>query len=260
MKSMYIGATGMDAQVLRIDTIANNLANANTSGFKKSQVDFADLMYVAMRRPGGGQTEATQTPTGLEVGTGVTPAGTLKIFTEGPITNTGGDCDMAITGDGFFQVETPSGEIRYTRDGGFRLGADGTVVTAAGYPLYPRLTLPMDVTYISIGSDGTVTITQPGGTPTAVGNVQLAKFTNPAGLSSEGGNLFSETVASGAATVGTPGQLGFGEVKQGYLETSNVDVVNELVDLIIAERTYELNSKVVKTGDRILQATNSIVT
>lgn len=259
MKSMYTAATGMDAQVLRIDTIANNLANANTAGFKRSQVDFADLMYVAMRRPGGGQTETTQTPTGLEVGTGVTPVATLKVFTAGPITSTEGEFDMAITGAGFFQVEMPSGEIRYTRDGSFRVGPDGTVVNAEGNPLYPRLTLPTDAIYISIGVDGTVTVTQHGGTPAAVGNVQLARFTNPAGLSSEGDNLFAESVASGAPTVGTPGQLGLGQVKQGYLETSNVDVVNELVDLIIAERTYELNSKVVKTGDRVLQATNYIV-
>lgn len=256
---MYTAATGMDAQVLRVDTIANNLANANTTGFKKSQVDFSDLMYVAMLAPGGGQTSSTQMPTGLEVGTGVTPVSTLRIFTEGPVSPTDGKFDVAITGDGFFQVETPNGETRYTRDGNFRMDANGLVVNSQGNPLFPRITVPVDATDISVGSDGSVSVTTPGGTPTVVGNIQLAMFTNPGGLSSEGGNLFAETVASGSPKVGTPGQLGFGQVKQGYLEGSNVDVVRELVDLIMAERTYELNSKVIKTGDRILQVTNSIV-
>jgi flagellar basal-body rod protein FlgG len=256
---MYTAATGMDAQTIRIDTIANNLANANTTGFKKSQVDFADLMYVVLRRPGGGQTEATQTPTGLEIGTGVSPVSTLKIFTAGPIANTAGEFDLAITGPGFFQVETPSGEVKYTRDGNFRVGADGTVVTTHGYPLYPGLTLPTDTTSVSIGADGTVAATTPGSDPAQIGTIQLADFTNPAGLSSEGANLYAETIASGPVTTGTPGLNGLGEIKQGYLEMSNVEVVTELVDLIIAQRTYELNSKVVKAGDRILQATNYVV-
>jgi len=259
MRAMYTAATGMDAQVLRIDTIANNLANANTTGFKKSQVDFADLMYVVMRRPGGGQTEVTQTPTGLEVGTGVSPVSTLKIFTEGAIANTAGELDLCIMGAGFFQIETPTGEVKYTRDGNLRCSADGTIVTSQGYPLYPRITVPTDATSISIGSDGTITVTTPGADPAIIGTIQLATFTNPGGLSSDGGNLYSETIASGPVTTGTPGQLGLGEVKQGYVEMSNVDVVTELVDLIIAERTYELNSKVVKTGDRVLQAANYIV-
>ncbi|MHC4591710.1 MAG: flagellar basal-body rod protein FlgG, partial [Planctomycetota bacterium] len=256
MKAMYTAATGMDAQTIRIDTIANNLANASTTGFKKSQVDFADLMYVVLRRPGAEQTEATETPTGLEVGTGVTPVSTLKIFTGGPIANTAGEFDLAITGRGFFQVETPTGEIKYTRDGNFRVSADGTVVTSQGYPLYPRLTVPTDAIAVNIGSDGTVTATTPGSDPSQIGSIQLADFTNPAGLSSDGANLYSETVASGPVTIGTPGDIGLGEIKQGYLEMSNVEVVTELVDLIIAQRTYELNSKVVKAGDRILQATN----
>ncbi len=259
MRAMYTAATGMDAQTIRIDTVANNLANANTTGFKKSQVDFADLMYVAMRRPGATQTSASQTPTGLELGTGVTPVSTLKVFTGGAISNTAGEFDMAITGDGFFQVESPTGETKYTRDGNFRVGADGTVVTSQGYPLYPRLSIPTDALAVAIGSDGTVTAESPGGEPSQVGSIQLANFTNPAGLASEGGNLYAETVASGPATAGTPGRDGLGELKQGYLEMSNVEVVNELVDLIIAQRTYELNSKVVKAGDRILQATNFIV-
>jgi len=259
MKAMYTAATGMDAQTIRIDTIANNLANANTTGFKKSQVDFADLLYVTMRRPGGGATEATQTPTGLEIGSGVFPVSTLKIFTEGVVANTAGDLDLAITGPGFFQVETPTGEVKYTRDGSFRVGPDGTIVNSQGYVLSPPITVPTDAAEISVGSDGTISVITPGSEPTVIGTIQLVNFTNPAGLASEGGNLFAETVASGPPTTGTAGQNGFGEIKQGYLEMSNVDVVSELVDLIIAQRTYELNSKVVKAGDRVLQATNYLV-
>ena len=260
MRAMYTAATGMDAQTLRIDPIANNLANADTTGFKKSQVDFADLMYIVMHRPGGVQTEATQMPTGLEVGTGVSPVSTLKIFTGGAISNTDGELDLAISGEGFFQVETPSGEVKYTRDGSFRVGPDGTVVSSLGYPLYPRLSIPTNALSVSVGSDGTVAVTTPDSEPAAIGSIQLADFTNPAGLSSEGGNLFAETIASGPVTAGTAGLNGLGEIKQGYLEMSNVEVVKELVDLIIAQRTYELNSKVVKAGDRMLQATNSVVT
>jgi len=259
MKAMYTAATGMEAQTLRIDTVANNLANANTTGFKKSQVDFADLMYVVMQWPGGGQTEGTQMPTGLEVGSGVFPVSTLKIFTAGSITNTDGALDLALTGPGFFQVETPTGEIQYTRDGNFRVGPDGTVVNSQGYPISPSLSIPTDAVDISVGSDGTVTVTTPGSDPSIIGNIQLANFTNPAGLASQGGNRYAETVASGTPTTGTPGTDGLGEVKAGYLEMSNVDVVKELVDLIISQRTYELNSKVVKAGDRVLQATNYIV-
>jgi flagellar basal-body rod protein FlgG len=255
---MYTAATGMDAQTLRIDTIANNLANANTTGFKKSQVDFAELMYLTRRRAGGGSTSNTETPTGLQVGSGVFPVSTLRIFTDGVVENTSGELDMAITGDGFFQVETPTGEVKYTRDGNFRRDAEGVVVTSQGYPLYPQLSLPTDVQSVSIGSDGTVSILNHDGSRTSLGQIQLADFRNPAGLSSEGGNLLAETQASGPPITGTPGYDGFGELKQGYLEKSNVEVVTELVDLIVAQRTYELNSKVVKAGDRVLQSTNYI--
>ncbi len=259
MRAMYTAATGMDAQMVRIDTVANNLANANTSGFKKSRVDFADLMYVALREPDGGQTQTTDTPTGLEVGTGVSAVSTLKVFTQGAVSKTDGELDMAIMGQGFFQVEVPNGDIRYTRDGNFRTGPDGGIVNSRGYPLYPRLSLPTDVTAISIGTDGTLSILDGAGQQSTVGTVQLARFANPAGLASKGGNMFGETVASGTPTTGTAGAGGFGELLQGYVETSNVSVVKELVDLIMAQRTYELNSKVVKAGDRILQATNYLV-
>ncbi len=260
MKAMQTAATGMEAQTLRIDTIANNLANADTTGFKKSQVDFAELMYITMRWPGGGSTQDTSTPTGLQVGSGVFPVSTLKIFTEGTVNSTAGQCDMAIDGPGFFQVETPSGATQYTRDGNFRVNVDGLMVNSQGFPIYPQLTIPQDSTAISIGSDGTVTAQSSDGTPTTVGQIQLANFRNPAGLSSEGSNMYAETVASGAPQTGSAGSAGYGQIKQGYLETSNVDVVNELVDLITAQRTYELNSKVVKAGDHILQTTNQIAT
>lgn len=260
MKAMHTAATGMDAQMLRINTISNNLANADTTGFKKSQVDFADLMYVTEKWPGGGQTETTQMPTGLEVGSGVYPVSSLKVFSDGVVTNTAGELDLSIAGDGFFQVETPTGEIKYSRDGSFRMGPDGTVLNSQGFPLYPRLTIPQDATGVSVASDGTVSVSSPGADPTTVGTIQLADFVNPAGLSSEGGNMFAETVASGPANTGSPGRDGLGELKQGYLEMSNVEVVQELVNLIVAQRTYELNSKVVRAGDRIMQAANHVVT
>jgi flagellar basal-body rod protein FlgG len=260
MKAMHTAATGMDAQLLRINTISNNLANADTTGFKKSQVDFADLMYVTEKWPGGGQTETTQMPTGLEVGSGVYPVSSLKVFSDGVVTNTAGELDLSIAGDGFFQVETPTGEIKYSRDGSFRMGPDGTVLNSQGYPLYPRLTIPQDATGVSVASDGTVSVSSPGADPTTVGTIQLADFVNPAGLSSEGGNMFAETVASGPANTGSPGRDGLGELNQGYLEMSNVEVVQELVNLIVAQRTYELNSKVVRAGDRIMQAANHVVT
>ena len=258
MKAMYTAATGMDGQTIRINTIANNLANANTTGFKKSQVDFADLMYMVMQRPGGAATAETQMPTGLEIGSGVTPVSALRIFTQGGAANTAGELDLMVAGPGFFQVQAPDGTTRYTRDGNFRRGPEGGVVTSQGYPLTQNLTVPNQATGVSVGSDGTVSAIIPGAEPQVIGQIQLALFPNPAGLSAEGGNLFSETGASGTPTVGIPGQNGLGEIKQGYLEMSNVDVVTELVDLIIAQRTYELNSKVVKAGDRILQATNYV--
>ena len=218
MKAMQTAATGMEAQTLRIDTIANNLANADTAGFKKSQVDFADLMYTTMRPAGGGSTQSTQTPTGLQIGSGVFPVSTLRVFTEGTLTPTSGDLTLAINGEGFFQVTTPSGTVKYTRDGNFRVGADGSVVSSQGYPIYPALSVPSDSVGLSVGTDGTVTSTPSSGTPAVIGQMQLATFRNPAGLSSEGNNLLSETTASGSPLVGTPGTPGYGELEQGYLE------------------------------------------
>jgi flagellar basal-body rod protein FlgG len=254
---MHTAATGMIAQTLRVDTIANNLANANTTGFKKTQMDFADLMYVVTAYPGARVTGGNEMPTGLEMGSGVMPVSTLKIFTSGSFTKTDNALDLAIAGDGFFQIQAVNGETRYTRDGNFRIASDGTVVNSEGFPLSPSITVPTDAEHVAVSADGTVVATV-GETSTESGTVTLARFVNPAGLSSVGGNLFKETDASGTPTTGTPGEAGYGTIQQGYLEMSNVDVVTELVDLIIAQRTYELNAKVIKAGDRILNVTNSI--
>lgn len=259
MKAMHTAATGMEAQVTRIDTVANNLSNANTTGFKESQVDFADLMYETQVQAGGAQTQETQMPTGLEIGSGVTTVSTLKVFTQGSVKETGGEMDMAISGDGFFQVEGPDGETYYTRAGNFRINADGQLVNSRGYQLSPSISIPTDAVAVEVGSDGTVTAVNQDMSQSQVGTIQLANFVNPAGLASKGGTLYVETEASGTPTVGTPGLNGLGEVRQGYLEESNVDVVGELVDLIAAQRTYELNSKVVQAGDRILQLTNELM-
>lgn len=259
MKAMHTAATGMDAQVTRIDTVANNLANSNTTGFKESQVDFADLMYEARKQPGGAATQETEMPTGMEVGSGVKAVSTLKIFTQGSVKQTGGQLDMAVSGDGFFQVEGPDGQTYYTRAGNFRVNADGEIVNSKGYQLSPSVSVPDTAIAVEIGSDGTVTAVNADQTQSQVGNIELAKFVNPAGLASKGGTLYAETEASGTPEVGTPGLNGLGQIQQGYLEESNVDVVNELVDLIGAQRTYELNSKVVKAGDRVLQTTNQLM-
>ena len=260
MKAMDTAATGMDAQVTRIDTVSNNLANANTAGFKESQVDFADLMYEHRKSPGAARTQETRMPTGLEIGSGVEAVSTLKIFDQGSVKKTGGDLDMAIKGSGFFQVQGPNGQVHYTRDGNFRVNSEGQVVNSQGYRLTPAITIPDNAASVQVGSDGTVSvINEQDNTQTQVGTIQLVDFVNPGGLKSEGGNLYAETEASGPPQVGTPGRGGLGEIKQGYVEESNVDVVGELVDLIGAQRTYELNSKVVKAGARILQATNQLV-
>ena len=260
MKAMHTAATGMDAQVMRIDTIANNLANAQTTGYKETQADFADLMYESVHRPGGARTQQTSMPSGLQIGSGVKPVSTLKVFTQGSLKKTDGKLDMAIEGRGFFQVEGPNGQVYYTRDGNFSVNSEGTVVNSEGYRLYPTLSVPREAQSIEIGSDGTVTVKMPGDAgQTEVGSIQLATFANPGGLSSEGGNLYAETAASGSPQTLAPGSEGAGSLQQGYLEKSNVDVVSELVDLIRAQRTYELNSKVVKAGDRVLRASNRLL-
>jgi len=248
----------MAAQQMLLDVIANNLANINTTGFKRSQVDFQDLLYVKMRHPGAEVATGINTPTGLEIGSGVRTSGIAKVFTGGELQSTGRPLDIAITGAGFLQVTTPSGEIRYTRDGALQLNAQGAVVTTTGYALSPSITISEDTVSIDIGKDGTVSETDSSGQTSSVGSIQLVRFANPSGLSAEGDNLFVETEASGTPTTGTAGEQGFGDIQQGFLEKSNVQMVSELVNLITAQRAYEVNSRAIKAGDEMLRNSISI--
>jgi flagellar basal-body rod protein FlgG len=260
IKALFTSSTGMDAQQTVIDNTANNLANVNTTGFKKGQADFQDLLYVTQRTPGSEISSGLNVPTGLQVGSGVRVAGITKVFTAGALTNTGNPLDVAINGDGFFQVTLPNGEIRYTRDGSLRMNAVGNIVTTDGFQISPSMTIPSDALSISIGSDGTVTAQTAGSTsPTSVGQLTLTRFPNPAGLSAEGGNLFSETASSGSPIIATPGLNGTGMLQQGFLERSNVDMVNEMVNLILAQRAYEFNTRSIKTADNMLSDTTELV-
>ena len=258
IRSLWSSATGMQAQTLNIDIISNNLANVGTSGFKKSRADFQDLLYQTLRSPGVASSADTQVPTGIQVGHGVRPAATQKMFTQGEFKHTQNQLDMAIEGNGFFHIIQPSGENAYTRAGTFKLDSDGRVVTSDGYPMEPELTVPADAIAISIGTDGTVSVLLPGDNqPSTIGNIELATFVNPAGMNSIGRNLYTPTASSGDATTGTPGEDGYGTIAQGYLEMSNVSVVDEMVNMIVAQRAYETNSKAIQASDEMLQtATN----
>jgi flagellar basal-body rod protein FlgG len=261
IRSFYTAATGMDAQQLQVDNTANNLANVNTTGYKRGEMAFQDLLYLNLLQPGTEILQGTPVPTGLQIGNGVRVAGNTKVFTEGTLTNTGNPLDMAIQGDGFFQVTLPDGTLRYTRDGAFRLNANGQLVTSDGFPLTPNITIPNDAVSVAIATDGTVSVVTAGAptTSTTVGQITLARFPNPAGLSAEGRNLFNQTGASGAPITATPGQTGAGTIQEGFLEQSNVDVVTELVNLILAQRAYEFNTRAVRVSDEMLQATNDLV-
>ena len=258
LRSFSTSATGMAAQQMLLDVIANNLANINTTGFKRSQVDFQDLLYVKMRHPGAEVATGINSPTGLEIGCGVRTAGIAKVFTGGELQSTGRPLDVAITGAGFLQVTTPAGEIRYTRDGALQLNAQGAVVTTTGYALSPSITISEGTVSIDIGKDGTVSETDSSGQTSSVGNIQLVRFANPSGLSAEGDNLLVETEASGTPTTGTAGEQGFGSIQQSFLEKSNVQMVSELVSLITAQRAYEVNSRAIKAGDEMLRNSISI--
>jgi flagellar basal-body rod protein FlgG len=259
MRSLWSAATGMQAQTLNIDVISNNLANVSTSGFKKSRADFQDLLYQTLRSPGVASSADTQVPTGIQVGLGVRPAATQKMFSEGDLSHTQNQLDMAIEGSGFFQVTQPNGDIAYSRAGTFKLDSDGRIVTSDGYPLEPEITVPGDATSVSIGSDGTVSALLAGQTqPSSIGNIELASFINPAGLNSIGRNLYIQSGSSGDPTTGTPGQNNFGTIAQGYLEMSNVSVVDEMVNMITAQRAYETNSKTIQASDEMLQTANNL--
>jgi flagellar basal-body rod protein FlgG len=249
----------MQAQELNIDVISNNLANVNTSGFKKSRAEFQDLLYETLRPPGASSSEDTIVPTGIQLGHGARPAAVLKIFTQGDFQNTKNELDLAIEGDGFFQILMPNGEVAYTRSGEFKLDRDGTIVNPDGFPLEPELTIPTDTVSISVGMDGTVSVIQAGdATPSEIGTMQMARFINPAGLRSLGKNLFVPTEASGDEITGTAGEDGFGTIAQGFLEMSNVSVVDEMVNMITAQRAYETNSKAIQTSDDMLQIANNL--
>ncbi len=260
LRAFSTAATGMTAQQMIVDTIANNLANINTVGFKRSQVDFQDLVYLRLQEPGRELAAGVPAPTGFEIGSGVRPASTLKVFTQGEMENTGRELDVAIQGDGFFRVRLPGGEERYTRDGSLRVDANGSLVTANGHVVDPGITIPQDARSISIGADGSVTVFQgSSNTATNVGQITLVRFTNPAGLSAEGGNLLAKTPASGEEITGTAGEDGFGSIQTGFLERSNVQMVTELVSLITAQRAYEINSRAIRAGDEMLTTANRLV-
>jgi flagellar basal-body rod protein FlgG len=253
-QALWIAKTGLDAQQTRMSVISNNLANVNTTGFKQDRAVFEDLLYQTIRQPGAQSSSSTELPSGLMLGTGVRTVATEKSHTQGNIIQTGNALDMAVQGRGFFQVLMPEGDIGYTRDGTFQIDSNGQMVMSNGYPLEPAITIPSEAQSITIGNDGTVSVLQAGQTsPSIVGNVQLADFINPTGLQPVGENLFKETSASGSVTTGTPGQTGLGTVISGALETSNVNVVTELINMIETQRAYEMNSKAISTADQMLQ-------
>ena len=258
IRSLYVAKTGLEAEQTRMDVIANNLANVNTTGFKGARAVFQDLLYQNLTQPGAQSSQSTQYPSGLQLGTGVRPVAAERLMTQGNLTQTGNSLDVAINGQGFFQVLKPDGTIAYTRDGTFQLNNQGQLVTASGYLLQPTVTVPASAQTITIGNDGTVSVTLPGqAAPQQVGSLQLASFVNPTGLQSIGDNLYLQTGSSGAPNTGQPTLNGLGSVQQGYLESSNVNVVAELVDMISTQRAYEVNSKAVQASDQMLQYVNN---
>ncbi|MCC5464212.1 flagellar basal-body rod protein FlgG [Pelosinus baikalensis] len=254
MRSLWTAASGMVAQQANIDVVSNNLANVNTTGFKKSRSDFEDLMYQTIRQSGTATGADTQLPTGIQLGSGVRQVATQKIYTQGPTQSTGNDLDMTIEGDGFFQITMSDGTINYTRDGAFKRDEQGRIVNSEGYPLEPAITIPEGSSNIAISSDGRVSAKLAGQTASQeLGQIQLVKFVNPAGLDSAGHNLLKETAASGTPVASDPGVDGTGTIMQKYLEMSNVQVVEEMVNMIVAQRAYEINSKAITTSDTMLE-------
>ncbi|MFN3883342.1 MAG: flagellar basal-body rod protein FlgG [Rhodocyclaceae bacterium] len=253
IRSLWIAKTGLDAQQTNLDVISHNLANVSTNGYKRQRAVFEDLLYQNLRQPGAQSTQQTQIPSGLQLGVGVRTIATEHIHTQGNLQKTENPLDIAINGQGFFQIQMPDGTLAYTRDGAFQRDSTGQIVTSSGYPLSPAITIPADAVSVTISRDGIVSVLQAGqSTPTQVGNIQLATFINVGGLQSIGENLFVETASSGTPTPNTPGSNGAGLLNQGYVETSNVNVAEELVTMIQTQRAYELNSKAVSTSDQML--------
>lgn len=259
LRSLFIAATGMEAQKLNIDVISNNLANVNTAGFKKSRADFQDLIYQTLRAAGATSAEGVQVPSGIQVGLGVKPVAVQKLFQQGDFANTGNSLDLVIEGEGFFQVLMPDGTVSYSRSGAFKLDSEGRIVNSDGYPLEPGISIPANTLNITVGIDGKITVLQAGNsTPVEIGQLELAKFTNPGGLNAVGRNLFLPTAASGEAITGSPALGGFGTISQGFIELSNVNVVEEMVNMIVSQRAYEINSKAVQASDEMLQVANNL--
>ncbi len=254
IRSLWIAKTGLEAQQTQMDVITNNLANVGTNGFKRSRAVFEDLLYQTIRQPGAPSSQQTQLPSGLQLGTGVRSVAAERLFTQGNLQQTSNSKDVAIQGLGFFQVLTPEGTIAYTRDGSFQTDNQGQLVTSSGYLVQPAIAVPADAQTLTVGRDGVVNVTQPGSTtPTQIGQLQLAAFINPAGLEAKGENLYAETSASGTPSVNAPGSNGLGFLSQGYVETSNVNVVEEMVNMIQTQRAYDINSKAVTASNEMLQ-------
>ncbi|HVT37215.1 MAG TPA: flagellar basal-body rod protein FlgG [Nevskiaceae bacterium] len=257
-QALWVAKTGLDAQQTRMTVVSNNLANVNTTGFKKGRASFEDLLYQTAKQPGAQTSQTTQSPTGMMLGTGTHVVSTDKNFTQGSLQQTGNPLDVAVNGRGFFQVSLPDGTAAYTRDGSFQVSSQGQLVTSSGYTVQPGITIPSAAQSVTIGSDGTVSVQLAGtAAPQQVGSLQLADFINPAGLQARGENLYLETAASGAPQTGTPGVSGLGTVAQGSLESSNVNIVEEMVNMIETQRAYEINSKAVQTTDAMLQYVNN---
>ena len=254
IRSLWIAKTGMEAQQTQLDTISHNLANVGTNGFKRGHVVFEDLIYQNLRQAGAASSDQTQLPTGLQVGLGVRAVATSRNFSQGNLQQTSNNLDLAIKGNGFFQIQLPDGTTGYSRDGSLQVDANGQLVTNTGYLVQPGITIPANAQNVTIAPDGTVNASTPGqATPQAIGQLTLASFINPAGLDPKGQNLWAETAASGAPNAGAPGSNGLGLLQQGFVETSNVNVVEELVAMIATQRAYELNSKAIQTSDQMLQ-------
>ena len=259
IRSMMTAATGMEAQQLYMDTISNNLSNVNTVGFKRSRVEFQDLLYQTIREPGVRNFEGGMAPSGLEVGLGVRPAGTQRVFEQGSLNRTENPMDLAIQGEGLFQIMMPDGSSAYTRDGTFKLSSDGTIITSSGFQLLPQIVLPQGSQTLSVGADGRVSVMLPGDEmSTDIGQIELVRFINPAGLKSLGGNLYATTEASGLPIVSYPGEDGSGTIAQFYVETSNVQIVEEMVNMITAQRAFEIVSKSIQVAEEMLQVASNL--
>ena len=259
IRALFTAATGMQAQQLNVDVIANNLANVNTTGFKRSRADFQELLYQTLRQPGAASSSTTEIPTGIQLGLGTRAVAVQRLFLQGDFQQTQNQLDMAIDGDGFFSILQPNGEVAYTRSGAFKLDSQGRVVNSDGFPLDPEIIIPTDATGITVGADGIVSVMQPGAIESQqVGQVRLVSFANPAGLEGKNRGLYQVTTASGDPIEGLPGSDGLGNLSQGFLEISNVNVVEEMVNLISAQRAYEINSKTIQAADEMLQNSTNL--